>query len=561
MNNNQRNGIIDVGGLQFRPVDDIFTSDIKSIEDFNQLNKKIEKRISYYSLDSLLLRIHDFFLSDVGKKYPTFISAMITKYAILNSNMHIGWSPMWDDDFIPIMKMVTEYSVYDPDFDLSNKSLEEKEENSASFLLRKIGSQSRLDIQVRNALSGTIYLYEEMAKDKNAPPFIKKLVNSQFEKIFGVSISDFLKIGFLLFAGSSNSANKGGLTGEYFEKARKQGISIPNNEVVNNCLKQIACDQYQFRKICIKSRSKEGSYKSYEINPLLKYPIIRLWNPNNQNNLKDDKFIAPVPNLLIYRLTTGLYYQLFNMNEDEKEKFSKEFGELFESYTGVLLRWYKLPDKILSADEIKMHIPRYKKKNIKIPDWVIFCEEGVILIECKATRYSQDMYERGLKAEANSCIKQIRKGIIQMNEFETQIPQLCEKFGKKYTDLQVQKIIVSYENLPGLRGGPLKNYVDRGIIKRGYSKEWKTLWIGELEEIQPYITGGANFWSFLIDIENKRLDVILKEMKSKTNASDSDGILYKYRKKFFSKLMENTDETFIASSYCPGFERSEIRGS
>ena len=548
MNNNQRNEIIDVGGLQFKLMDDIFNTDIKSIEDFNQLNKKIEKRISYYSLDSLLLMIHDFFLSDVWKKYPTFISAMITKYAILNSNMHIGWSPMWDDDFIPIMKMVTDCSVYDPDFDLSNKSLEEKEEKTASFLLRKIGSQSRLDIQVRNALGGTIYLYEEMAKDKNAPPFIKKLVNSQFEKTFGVSISDFLKIGYLLFASSSNSANKGGFTGEYFENVRKQGISIPNNEVVNNCLKQIACDQYQFRKICIKSKSKEGSYKSYEINPLLKYPIIRLWNPSNQNNLKDDKFIAPVPNLLIYRLTTGLYYQLFNMNEDEKEKFSKEFGELFESYTGVLLRWYKLPDKILSADEIKMHIPRYKKKNVKIPDWVIFCEEGVILIECKATRYSQDMYERGLKAEANSCIKQIRKGIIQMNEFETQIPRLCEKFGKNYTDLQVQKIIVSHENLLGLRGGPLKNYVDREIIKKGYSKEWKTLWIGELEEIQPYITGGANFWSFLIDIENKRLNVILKEMKSKTNASDSDGILYKYRKKFFSKLMENTDETFRASS-------------
>ncbi len=103
MNNNQINGIIDVGGLQFNLVDDISISDIKSIEDFKKLNKKIEKRISYYRLDSLLLIIHDFFLSDVGKKYPTFISAMITKYAILNSSMHSGWSPMWDDEFIPIM--------------------------------------------------------------------------------------------------------------------------------------------------------------------------------------------------------------------------------------------------------------------------------------------------------------------------------------------------------------------------------------------------------------------------------------------------------------------------
>ena len=105
MNNNQRNGLIDFGGLKFKPMDDIFTSDIKSIEDFKKLNKKIEKRISYYRLDSLLLTIHDFFLSDVGKKCPAFIPSMITKYAINNSNMHSGWSDMWDDDIIPIMKI------------------------------------------------------------------------------------------------------------------------------------------------------------------------------------------------------------------------------------------------------------------------------------------------------------------------------------------------------------------------------------------------------------------------------------------------------------------------
>jgi hypothetical protein len=548
MNNNQENEIVNVGGLQFKLMDDILTNDIKSIEDFEKLNKKIERRISHYRLDALLKTIHDFFLSDVGKKCPAFIPSMITKYAINNSNMHSGWSDMWDDDIIPIMKMVADCSVYDPDFDLSNKSLEEKEDNSASFLLRKIGSQSRFEPQVR--FGGTIYLYEEMAKDKNAPPFIKKLVNSQFEKTYGVSISDFLKFGFFLFAVSSRPENKGGLTGEYIKNARKDGISIPNNEVINNCLKQIACDQYQFRNLCTNNKSKEGLCKSYEINPLLKYPIIRLWNPSSQNNPKDDKFIAPVPNLLIYRLTTGLYYQLFNMNENEKEKFSMEFGKLFESYTGVLLSWYKLPDKILSENEIKTHIPRYKKGGIKIPDWMIFCEEGVILIECKATRYSQDMYERGLKAEANSCIEQIIKGVVQMNEFETQIPQLCEKFKKNYTNLQVQKIIISHENLQGMREeGPLKNYVNREIIKKGCSNEWKTLWIGELEEIQPYITGGANFWSFLIDIENKGLDVILKEMKSKTNANDSDGILYKYQKELFSSLLENIDDTFRESSY------------
>ena len=72
MNNNQRNEIIDVGGLQFRLVDDISISDIKSIEDFKKLNKKIEKRISYYRLDSLLLTIHNFFFIRCWKKISAF---------------------------------------------------------------------------------------------------------------------------------------------------------------------------------------------------------------------------------------------------------------------------------------------------------------------------------------------------------------------------------------------------------------------------------------------------------------------------------------------------------
>ncbi len=235
--------------------------------------------------------------------------------------------------------------------------------------------------------------------------------------------------------------------------------------------------------------------------------------------------------MVLYRFTTGLYYQLFNTFN---ETFSTAFGDLFELYIGKLLEWCELPGKFLTENDIKKYLPNYKGKK---PDYVVFCDEGVVLIECKATKYTQDMYELGLNAEAKSCIDQVAKAIDQMNEFETQIPSITKACGINYTDLQVHKVIVSFENLLGLKEGPFRNWIDREKREERIKADWQILWVWYLEEIQPHIAKGANLWSFFND--NKSFDKIIKEMKSKTGAGDTDGVLSKYENKIFNELTKN----------------------
>lgn len=528
----EEHNVIEIGDLRLIEGKDICTNNIQSIEDFKDLNKKIERRIKLYRLDSLLLKIHETSLKheDTENNYLDFIAGSIAKYALLNSNVYNGLFPIYDEEFRELIRMIAECLIYDPEFEKERKLMVDQEERAASLLLRKIGSQARWNIRLHNMLGRTIFLYDEMIKNDKTPTFIKELVNFKFEEKFGLPLLDFIKIGFLLWAGSRNP---GGMNREFFENARRQEMSIPNDKIVQKCLEHFACDPYQFKTICRERELMEGNLHAYKFNPLFEYPIIRPWKGNHQEKPKDDKFIAPVPNLVLYRFTTGLYYQLFNAFN---ETFSTAFGVLFELYVGKLLEWCKLPGNVLTENDIEKYLPEY---NGKKPDYVVFCDEGVILIECKATKYTQDMYELGLKAEAKSCIDQVAKAIQQMNDFESQIPSITKACGINYTDLRVHKVIVSFENLLGLTEGPFRNWIDRENKEEGIKTDWQILWVWYLEEIQPHIAKGANVWSFFNDNDKKSFDKIIKEMKSKTGAGYSDGVLSKYENRIFNELTKN----------------------
>lgn len=530
------NNSFEIDNLRIINGEDFCTNYIHSIEDSKKLKNKIEMRIQNYRLDALLLKIHDAFLAEnkkhnifLSEKNPDFIVGMMAKFAMLNCSVYDGLSPIYDEELSVLFCMIKEYSIYDAEFEKERQLMVDLDERLASLLLRKIGNQARWDIRYHNILGRTLYLYNEMIKDKNAPIFIKELVNHKFEEKFGLPLHDFINIGFTLFAGS---LRPGGMDREYFETARKQNMNISNDEIVKKCLEQIACDPNQFKKEC-NDKLLEEDFHAYKFNPLFKYPIIRPWKNGIQGKPKDDKFIAPVPNLILYRFTTGLYFQLFDIY---KLDFSKPFGELFEKYVGELLVWCKLPGKVLTENDIMALIPKYKGKK---PDYVIFCEEGVIFIECKATMYSQDMYEHGLKATKKSCIDQITKAIKQMNEFENQLPLISKLCGINYTDLKVRKVIISFDNFLGLNEGPFRNWIDRKKKEEGIKIDWQILGVEYLEEAQPYIAKGADFWSFLMDMDKKPFNKIIEEMKSKTGASYSDSILFKYQKKFFNELTKN----------------------
>ena len=157
-------------------------------------------------------------------------------------------------------------------------------------------------------------------------------------------------------------------------------------------------------------------------------------------------------------------------------------------------------------------------------------------LECKSTQYTQDMYYRGVEAKHKKCIEQIKTAITQMEEFIPKLEDLGEKLGYFYEDMKIQKVIVSFEPLLGLKGGPLKR-----LFGNENKTDWKVIAIENLEEIQPYIAKGADFWSFLIEYDKVTyhdIHMIIDKMKAETGADDSENVLNIYRENIFNRLLK-----------------------
>jgi len=519
--------IIDIGGLSFIVGDEMGGDYINSQEDAEKVYKYIGDQLERYKLDNLLLKIHDEFIDRKYPIYRNFIWASLAKFVLQNSAMHGELNSISDDDFLELIRMINDYELNDTQFHEEFKSNPKRA--AASYLLRTIGKQLQWDRNIHFMLSRTLFLYEELIKDVSAPGFIKSIVGSKFEERFGVSLHDFIKIGAVLYAGSIS--RKGGLRRNYLDNARDRGMTVPNDDTVKTCLKLIVCDPLQFRN--------DSLFKKYNINPLLSRPLVRIWENSENEEAIDDKFIAPIPDILMYRITIGLYYQLYNIYGKE---FTTNFGDLFELYVSKIIEGFNLPGKLIPEKEIDSYLPIKGKKGgtTRRPDWVIFTENGIIIIECKATHYTQDTFEHGVDARDIGWLIQIRKSLDQFAKFEQQIPALCEKLGMNHKDLNIQRVIVSYEPLWGLNSGPLREFID-GKKKR----DWVIIPIEELEVIQPYIARGYDLWSFISEYKtasyNEFKDLVEK-MRSRTGANDSENMFQPYRTKILEELLKDADK-------------------
>lgn len=508
--------LVDFAGLSFTLQEEICSHYINSPGGIKRLNGRIKNLIKRHGTDYLLLETHNALLQKKYPEYPDFIFVNLVEFIMKYSKILNKPTPVSDKDFLELLRMTAEYSLNKTKLG-KNDGSRPSDEDYASFLLKVIGAQSRWDDAINNHFPfyRTVFLYDELIKDRRSPEFIRDIMWTRFQEVFGVSFIDFIKIGFVLFSGSSKPD---GLSRGYLKKAREQKMPIPDDDVIIRCLKQVVCDKKQF--------INDIDFKKLGLNPIIKYPLIRPWKNSDLETPYMDRFIAPIPGLVLYRFTAGIYHQLWNLYGLE---FTTAFGDLFELYVNWLLGRYELPSKVIPEHQIEKY---YEGKK---PDWVIFDDNGIVLIECKATQYTQSMYEHGIDSSSKGCISQLQKAIKQLDDFQSHIPDLCSKYDIINSDLPIEKIIVTYGHLPGLKGGPLRKFIDN-------KDDWSVIDIRELEAIQPYIAKGANFWKYLQDRKNvssQDIGKILDRMEAETGAKTEENVLLKYGERIFHELLKN----------------------
>lgn len=212
-----------------------------------------------------------------------------------------------------------------------------------------------------------------------------------FDK-YGIDVASFTHVAFSLCA---HFMSKPVFCG--FEGLRPIGIS---EEIFRQAIKPLCIDLSQAKKTAVQER-KPVIHIAYKPSILRQYPCINFDDKNGRMR-------APLPQLIMDRMTTGLFYDVVSGGGPVRE----EYGIQFEKYC---LNYCKasLPD----LDWQPEREYRIRKQPFKTSDLLCFNNRNLVLAaECKATRMSREaMY--GKDPAADRGFTELVKGVKQVWRF------------------------------------------------------------------------------------------------------------------------------------------------
>ncbi len=287
--------------------------------------------------------------------------ALLAKFSILYGRNYSGKN-LSDSDFIRLISLgqnLADPITLKPQDKLDTTDL-------ASLALRLVYQQFPLQEKPFYGFSRSIALYSQLSANRMLPN--GKSLTEAFGTLYGLNVLDFIRIGFLLYALSITDAPMFTLSNIV------DGRWPFEQEDVNVVLSRISADRKLFSDVNKQTRERDRAFAKYEFNLLLKYPIVAF----------ESEYLAPVPALLLDRVTQGIYYDgLDNFSEEgHRNDFAATFGYVFEDYVGELLKAEYGPENVTPE-------PEYGGPgNKRGPDWIVIDGDDLLVIECRTSRLS-----------------------------------------------------------------------------------------------------------------------------------------------------------------------------
>lgn len=299
---------------------------------------------------------------------------------------------------------------------------------------------------------------------QSAPP--NKFVITRYFKIYshppleriiceevGMGINDLFIVGLALL-------------GTYLDKFAlfyPPRIDIPGLtlEAAEKFLAHFAIDLSQLKQRLHAEQEMNDKF-AYAYNSLRAYPLIRMtYN-------KKDSLICPLPTLLFWRFTNGVYYEICT-----NKAFADAFGEAFQIYVGDVLRQAIDASRTKFYPEEEYWVGKNKKRTA---DWIVEQDDAILFIEVKTKRLvvlakieidSEDALKNELRKMADFVI-QVYKAIKDYRA--DQYPTFRFKHGRR-----IFPLIVTLEDWfligPKLLSG-LSAMVEQGFNEAELPLEW-----------------------------------------------------------------------------------------
>ncbi|MGD0767476.1 MAG: hypothetical protein ABSB42_04550 [Tepidisphaeraceae bacterium] len=400
-----------------------------------------------------------------------------------------------------------------------------------SIALRHIGNQFPYVISTAGKWGRSQILYNELPTElagaRNTPAFD---FHGRFEALTCATVADFIDIGFLAFAAATGS-NLLGFTRGYFEKARLDGLTLGHDEVVRAVLKNIAADSAEHARISIELQQPQRDFAAYDFSSLMEFPLIRPWPGGDAGQVDSDRMIAPIPDLILYRITSGIYY---HMRHRWKDEFDRYFGHLLNAYVGRLLKGFVTLGNLISEEEMRR---TYPSRSGKVPDWIIVDGKTAILVEVKVARIQRVVYATGREDKLSDCLDAVRGGLIQLCEFQSAVTRRAPGLERLARCREFLNIIITLEPMYLWRSDPFKNLVREGLPDSARRIDWSILSLDDIEWAQVHLCGGTiDVASFFRHMLTASWNDVIKAAHEISKGTFGNSILFEKEQELYDRL-------------------------
>lgn len=325
-------------------------------------------------------------------------------------------------------------------------------------------------------------------------------LRSDIQSELGVTVDTFMSMGHLTFAFRTAKCHGNECIGTFtpmtFVEAFRQGITWCEPEVWEPFLQRVACNRDLFREVAAQAEYQVGDpsalerlkvpsdanlYDQFGFNPLWRFPIIDLGNA---------RYLAVDPELIVERVTFGLFYDLF---ERDRTSFSTRFGDVFERFVGQLIGAVCPTDRLWSASIWEQHFGMIERKRPKMGDWAYCGDARTVLVECKSLRPSLLLRTYGAEVTMKATAERIASAVEQLTTHSKSIAE------GKWTDVGLRNrptvgVIVSYGRLHTANGPFTRARVAQALERKGISPiPYVVLSLDELDTVLCLVEGGKPF--------------------------------------------------------------------
>jgi len=215
-----------------------------------------------------------------------------------------------------------------------------------------------------------------------------------FAEQAGLSVADFIEAGFFLFVGLATSPTR-----IWPNHAPPEGMRA---ELRTLALNRMSLTPQEAMKEARNLRAN-GDHIGYMPSVLRRHPIVRFGSSG-------DESMAPVPPLILQRISSGLYFDIVNGGGGIWAEVGKRFEAYCLRYLGAMLDGY-------SVSPEKRYGPR--GRSFDTPDILVSDQSGVRLaVECKAKRMPVNARLSGDPVgDASAAYEEIAKGVFQVWRF------------------------------------------------------------------------------------------------------------------------------------------------